>query len=89
MNIDFKTDIVVKESIQNRLKSMLFWETPYMGPAHNRNYNNEHPKIINSLYVRLKPELKPTQCSTQNQHAQQRDVDDEKEHMDEKESFGR
>ena len=58
MNIDFKTDIVVKESIQNRLKSMLFWVTPYVGPAHNRIYNNnEHPRIINSLCVRIRPKL--------------------------------
>ncbi len=49
LNIALKTNLLVEETIQNRLNIKLCWGTPYMGPAHNKN--NEHPKIMNSLCV--------------------------------------
>ncbi len=62
LNIAYKSNLLLKQTMQNRLNIMLFWETPYRGPAHNNIHHNEHPKIIKSLYVGVKPELKPTQA---------------------------
>ena len=55
-----KTNIFVIETMQNRSNIILCWETPYTGPAQNKNHNSEHTKLVNWVCVRLTPKLKPT-----------------------------
>ncbi len=83
MKMSLKPNTFVIEIMQNKLKIMLCWVTPYMCPAQNTIYNNEHPKIMNSLCVRLRPKLEQAQCSDKT-NAQTSD-DNEKENMDEEE----